>query len=298
MDLRLACAVSGRTMLVVVGLLLPACDGCSCGGGKPSPPAERSSRAQLGCSSDDECGESGPCSVATCAQGRCSTALAPKGTSCDDGDACNGIALCDGLGGCVPGAPPNLDDGDPCTVDSCDPVHGPRHQPVAIDDFDVCTIDRCDPVTGQITHEPVDLDDGDDCTFDTCDPKSGVSHRRLPTTTTCGASCGAGYHPTSRSPSSSCGPGGMQTLCAPDCGTSFYSCADTCPGGYHVSTRSPSAQCGADARIVTFCMKNAGEPFYTCDPACPSGYGKQGESATSHCGPDVRLRTRCVPRPG
>ncbi|MEM9068849.1 MAG: hypothetical protein AAGE52_10100 [Myxococcota bacterium] len=40
------------------------------------------------------------------------------GTSCDDGDACNGVETCV-AGSCVPGTPMVCDDGVACTIDSC-----------------------------------------------------------------------------------------------------------------------------------------------------------------------------------
>jgi hypothetical protein len=44
------------------------------------------------------------------------------GRACDDGILCNGLELCDPrTGECVPGAVPDCDDGDECTVDQCDP---------------------------------------------------------------------------------------------------------------------------------------------------------------------------------
>jgi cysteine-rich repeat protein len=42
----------------------------------------------------------------------------PNGTSCSDGDVCDGVETCQ-LGLCTPGVPLVCDDGDPCTVDEC-----------------------------------------------------------------------------------------------------------------------------------------------------------------------------------
>lgn len=52
------------------------------------------------------------------------------GTPCPDGSACNGDETCDATASCVPGAPPLLDDSDPCTVDTCDAVAGVVHTPI------------------------------------------------------------------------------------------------------------------------------------------------------------------------
>jgi parallel beta-helix repeat protein len=50
--------------------------------------------------------------------------------SCSDGNICNGIETCQ-AGVCTAGTPLNCDDGDPCTVDSCEPTSGCQHTPVA-----------------------------------------------------------------------------------------------------------------------------------------------------------------------
>ena len=56
----------------------------------------------------------------------CSSACAlnPPGTSCADGDLCNGDETCDGSGSCQAGTALVCDDGDPCTQDSCDAILG------------------------------------------------------------------------------------------------------------------------------------------------------------------------------
>ncbi len=64
--------------------------------------------------------------------------------------------------------PINCDDGNPCTLDSCDPASGCVHTPVNCDDGQVCTNDSCDPASGQCVHTPVNCDDGNSCTDDSC----------------------------------------------------------------------------------------------------------------------------------
>jgi len=53
-----------------------------------------------------------------------------SGISCTDGNACNGEEFCDGEGICVAGEQPVIDDGDPCTLDACDPTTGVSHTPI------------------------------------------------------------------------------------------------------------------------------------------------------------------------
>jgi hypothetical protein len=97
----------------------------------------------------------GPCDVAEVCDGVVADcpadAFQPTGTLCDDGNICNGIEICDGTGQCLAGEPLDCDDGDPCTVDACDPVLGCVHTEIAgccradadCDDNDACTVDRC-----------------------------------------------------------------------------------------------------------------------------------------------------------
>jgi cysteine-rich repeat protein len=59
----------------------------------------------------------GDCCSSTCQ-------LDARGTSCSDGDACNGAETCSETGECVAGSELDCDDGDPCTVDSCDAESG------------------------------------------------------------------------------------------------------------------------------------------------------------------------------
>lgn len=66
-------------------------------------------------------------------------------------------------------------DGDPCTVDACDPDTeqcAAYHPPVNCDDGNLCTADTCSPASG-CQSTPVVCNDGDNCTVDACDPKTG-----------------------------------------------------------------------------------------------------------------------------
>jgi cysteine-rich repeat protein len=98
------------------------------------------------------------------------------GTSCADGDSCNGAEVCQ-AGTCSPGTPTPIDDDNACTIDACDPgtglaTHTPTHDGTqccdpadgsltAIDDGVACTDDLCDPATGAVTHDtPVGCGDG------------------------------------------------------------------------------------------------------------------------------------------
>jgi RHS repeat-associated protein len=88
------------------------------------------------CPASDACHLAGICDPATSA---CTNPAAAIGTPCEDGNPCNGIGACDGAGQCVAGSPLNLDDGDPCTFDTCDPVQGVVHAPCSTVDPTVAT---------------------------------------------------------------------------------------------------------------------------------------------------------------
>ena len=81
--------------------------------------------APVECLAQDQCHGAGICDPGT---GECSNPAQPDGTSCGDGDICNGAEIC-ADGQCLAGSPPSLDDGNPCTVDSCDPQGGVSHVP-------------------------------------------------------------------------------------------------------------------------------------------------------------------------
>jgi len=115
---------------------------------------------------------------------------AAAGTSCSNGNACDGAEVCDGSGICSPGAPPTLDDGNPCTVDVCDAAGGVTHSPTAAGtscaDTNICNgTETCDGSGTCSPGSPPVLADANPCTIDTCDPATGVAHEPVPAGTTC-----------------------------------------------------------------------------------------------------------------
>jgi Dictyostelium (slime mold) repeat len=117
------------------------------------------------------------CIKQECLAGRCMTALfLPEGVPCSDNNVCTTGDVCGNRDGICRGTPV-CDDGDPCTIDTCDPVTGAcTHAPNsgACDDGNACTIgETCtDAVCGG--GAPVSCDDGNSCTLDTCDPVTGA----------------------------------------------------------------------------------------------------------------------------
>jgi len=90
---------------------------------------------------------------------------------CQDGLWCNGRELCNCWGECLPGSPPDCDDGDECTQDICNE-----------------TLDRCEH--NQIPdccHTSADCDDSNPCTNDVCN-NGNCRHTALTNGTPCGTS--------------------------------------------------------------------------------------------------------------
>ncbi|HKY40466.1 MAG TPA: hypothetical protein VJN18_31245, partial [Polyangiaceae bacterium] len=112
------------------------------------------------------------------------------GSSCDNADVCDGVALCSASGTCLPGTPPVVDDGVPCTIDACDPQTGVTHVAAAAGtscgDGNACNGDElCDGGGACQAGSPAAIDDGNPCTVDACDPVLGVLHVPVANGTAC-----------------------------------------------------------------------------------------------------------------
>src|SRR6185295_15390610 len=88
----------------------------------------------------DDAGANG--SPAGCCSASCQ--IKSSGSSCDDGNACTTTDTCDGTDHCAGGPPPDCDDHNVCTADSCNTSTGcvhdaPAHNGFACDDGDACT---------------------------------------------------------------------------------------------------------------------------------------------------------------
>jgi hypothetical protein len=85
------------------------------------------------CTADAQCDDMNPCTVDTCVAGACSNTAALAGTVCGSAPFCEGPTTCDGQGACMNGAPVDVDDGNPCTTDACDPSSGAvTHTPIPL----------------------------------------------------------------------------------------------------------------------------------------------------------------------
>ena len=139
-----------------------------------------------------DCDDQDVCTADSCdpVSGCQNTGLA-EGSSCSDGDACNGQETCQ-VGVCVAGVAPECDDQNPCTSNSCDPAQGclgmlvPSGTPCP--DADACNgAETCQGIACVAGKAP-DCNDKDACTTDSCDAATGCKHVALAD----GASCGDG----------------------------------------------------------------------------------------------------------
>ncbi|MFQ5592473.1 MAG: hypothetical protein ACE5HE_15050, partial [Phycisphaerae bacterium] len=129
--------------------------------------------------------------------------------ACDDGNACTTSDVCIG-GSCIGDLPPDCDDANGCTDDSCDPAVGCLNvnNVLACDDGDACTTE--DGCSGGLClgGTPPDCGDSNPCTDDVCDSALGCVN--TPNLVSCddGDACTVG---------DSCSDGICVGGAAPDC---------------------------------------------------------------------------------
>ncbi len=91
-----------------------ACDdGCYCNG-------DESCQDGVCAAGIDPCPDTIYCTDDVCLEEADRCFHDPRHEVCSNGDACDGIELCDLASGCITGAPPYCNDDDSCTIDSCD----------------------------------------------------------------------------------------------------------------------------------------------------------------------------------
>jgi photosystem II stability/assembly factor-like uncharacterized protein len=118
------------------------------------------------------------------------TELCTTNADCDDGNPCT-VDTCNAATGmCTSTQAPDgqaCEDGNPCTVGStC--VNGACGVAVNCNDGNPCTTDSCNAATGGCVNSPVACDDGNPCTTDSCTAASG----HCVFTPTVGAPCNTG----------------------------------------------------------------------------------------------------------
>jgi hypothetical protein len=187
-------------------------------------------------------------------------------TPCNDSNACTTNDTCSG-GTCVGGPPPNCDDTNPCTDDSCKPATGCVHtnNTAPCSDGNACTTnDTC--AGGTCVGGPLlTCNDGNLCTDDSCNPATGCVFTNNTAACSDGNPCTQG---------DICGAG----VCQPGtpCGAG-YTC-DTSSGCVDIDEcAAGTANCGANAT----CKNTPGS--FTC--SCNPGYSGDGHTCTQWCVP-------------
>jgi Tol biopolymer transport system component len=145
-------------------------DGNACNGSETCDP----SSGVCGLGVTLSCDDNNACTIDSCSP----TSGCTHKSKCDDGNACNGIETCNSANGgtCGPGTPPNCDDNNACTIDTCSEASGCVHA-TNCDDGNACTDDTCSPTLGcQHVAKASKCNDGNPCTDDTCDAVDGCKH--------------------------------------------------------------------------------------------------------------------------
>ncbi len=129
------------------------------------------------------CDDWNPCTVDACVPANGYCVSTPANLSCDDGDACTELDVCQG-GVCKPGPPTNCDDGNPCTADGpCEKAKGgcafSGNDKASCVTNSACTVgDHCQ--SGVCVGIAVACDDKNACTVDWCDWIWGCQHHGVP----------------------------------------------------------------------------------------------------------------------
>ena len=186
--------------------------------------------------------------------GTCTNPPVANGTSCDDGNWCNGTETCQS-GACQ-------SSGAPTSFSQCGTSCPANYYAAST----TCS-SQCGSPSGPRA---------------TCNPACASS------AAACGG-CPAGYHPASTTCSAQCGScsttSGQRFTCNQDSGSSFSSC-EPCPSGYHAASTTCSAQCGSCSATLGqrfTCNQDSGSSFSVCG-ACPSGYYAASTTCSAQCG--------------
>jgi hypothetical protein len=167
--------------------------------------------ATSGCKDASDCDDDSPCTIDSCFGNLCHHE-ADVSASCDDGNPCNGNEFCTTEGECFEGDPPELDDENECTVDSCNPnAGGVVHDPVPYPDIKVCGGANCPNGYYRAQYLICDTDCGgpNNCGFcingTLCRKLCKKTHVVCCTGDGCNVSCPSGYSAGATSCSNGCG---------------------------------------------------------------------------------------------
>ena len=217
--------------------------------------------------------EGGPtCNWGSCdpSTGKCAWKVQQDGLPCDDGIGCTKADVC--KGGSCSGSVLVCNDGDPCTIDFCDPKQGQCKTEAAqggCDDKDACTgPDLCKQgACVGLAKSATVCNDGNPCTADSCDKALGCVN--VPNSASCddGNSCTKG---------------------------------DTCKGGKCVGSQT-ICECVQDGDCAAKDDGNACNGVLFCDKSKQPFACKKKAFSEVKCdasGNSACLENQCVPKTG
>lgn len=229
---------------------------------------------------NDQCVSGG--SVEAC--GASSNGKLVKCKNCNDGDDCNGKDSCV-AGACQDGTPPDCDDNEACTADSCS-ANGCEHTPLTgqpCNDGDPCTVDdKCNAQGKCAAGTPIKCDDGEFCTNDAC--KDGVCVN-TPKADTTGCDDGNSCTSADQCASGKCKGTSVNGVDCDDDNVCTIDGQVTCTSTECVHTPAPSSvSCLADkCHEAGHCSGTDG----TCVPGPEINCDDQNPCTKDSCEPDV-----------
>ena len=166
----------------------PVTAGSPCSDGDPCNGAETCQAGSCTAGPPPTCNDNNSCTADSCQPGvGCQHVAIPNGSSCNDGNWCNGAEFCQ-AGLCAPGTPLDCSDSNPCTTESCSPITGCVVTPLAngtsCDDTNTCNgTEVCQGgscIAGTPQPDGTACDDGNACNgSETCQAAACVSGSAL-----------------------------------------------------------------------------------------------------------------------
>ncbi len=232
-------------------------DGFGCPLGDPCVQTSHCAAGVCKAVSPVNCDDGKPCTIDACesTSGKCTHTHDKDGKACATGDQCALESACK-AGLCAKTKAKNCDDGQPCTVDSCDSATG-KCAHVPLQNGYVCSSpDKCVTAaactSGACTAvKTLSCDDGKACTQDACDSKTG----------SCTSSPIAdGVKCTLKSKcvlSAACDKGACKALQTKDCNDANVCTNDACDPETGLCANQPVTE-GTACAVADKCVQSAG----------------------------------------
>ncbi len=218
------------------------------------------------------CNDNNPCTDDVCdpVKGCVSTVnsiVCTDGNACTEGDACAG-------GACIGGKLAKCDDGNQCTIDTCDPVSGCKttNSTAPCDDQNPCTVsDLC--ATGACSGTAKTCNDGNVCTTDSCD--AGVAGGCVYTPST-GGTCNDGNACTTNDACAQgvCTGADAGCACGKDTDCAGFEDGDACNGTLMCDKSAVPYKCKVNPLTIVTCAIGSDQSPECASVACVAATGK------------------------